>query len=694
MKHKFLTLLSLGLFFGMFIQMPAAAAPTVEQNQSSIDITAHDIGVQTEMTFSDCFPDPVFAESVANCFKKTKDDITTTTELLSLKYLRFDKKDISSIEGIGLLKNLVEVELMYNQLTEIPAEIGNLTKLTRLSAGFNKIEKLPAEIGNLTNLDYIYLWENCLTELPAEIGNLKKVTQLVAGKNQLTELPAEIVNMERLRSLHLDGNQITELPENIGELTNLVGFTLNDNNITEIPASINNMPILTRLWLSGNQLISALPEASFTIDTLDLGEQQPVTLPAVTIPRDDISYQQLVTPFMLQMQSLSGGSLPGAWAITSPDGTVLEFDAVDGSEIQPSLFRQLGTHQISYLFDESEGLLSLTKYQIDIPVYITNTNEKVHDVHLTVAYTDHMLPATTQSYLVEDGGRFEQKFEVLDGYELANAGFSIPVFDVDMDTKTVSLAPVTSSYKIYLEFEKEKPVQHKVTVITKYLDDALPEHTETYSIEHGSSFLAPFEVLKGYDLYNFTMRSQPVFDVDMETNEIRIDVVEKPYTIVLEFDKLEYKVKLTTVYLDNHLSETTYTDWVRYEENYSRTYEIAEGYQVANLDKLPAGVTVDERGNTVALNNVTQDQTITLEFEKKEHQVIIQVIYEDGIAKDQITTYTISHGESFEESFTIEPGYAIKKISFNATGVSVNRSRQTVSILQVTGPVEVMIQVR
>ena len=65
-----------------------------------------------------------------------------------------------------------EVCLDYNQLTSVPAEIGQLTSLEQLNLDCNQLTSVPAEIGQLTSLRRLNLRRNQLTSLPAEIGQL------------------------------------------------------------------------------------------------------------------------------------------------------------------------------------------------------------------------------------------------------------------------------------------------------------------------------------------------------------------------------------------------------------------------------------------------------------------------------------------------------------------------------------------
>jgi len=158
------------------------------------------------------------------------------------------------INGKSFNKDIKELYLSYNELTQLPKEIGNLTQLTHLSLSYNQLTQLPREIGNLTQLTYLYLSYNELTQLPKEIGNLTQLTHLSLSNNELTQLPTEIGNFTQLDYLNLSDNQLTQLPNEIGQLTQLTHLNLSYNQLTQLPTEIGNLTQLTCLSLHNNEL--------------------------------------------------------------------------------------------------------------------------------------------------------------------------------------------------------------------------------------------------------------------------------------------------------------------------------------------------------------------------------------------------------------------------------------------------------
>ena len=66
------------------------------------------------------------------------------------------------------LKNLQQLELAHNRLTEIPVEIAQLTQLKVLNLSHNLLRTLPVALKQLKNLQQLNLGGNPLNEVERE----------------------------------------------------------------------------------------------------------------------------------------------------------------------------------------------------------------------------------------------------------------------------------------------------------------------------------------------------------------------------------------------------------------------------------------------------------------------------------------------------------------------------------------------
>ena len=71
------------------------------------------------------------------------------------------------------MADLEFLHLSYNQLKEIPPEIGNLKSLKLLALNNNQLTIIPKEIGKLTNLKKLFISDNKLTK--EDIDKIKKL---------------------------------------------------------------------------------------------------------------------------------------------------------------------------------------------------------------------------------------------------------------------------------------------------------------------------------------------------------------------------------------------------------------------------------------------------------------------------------------------------------------------------------------
>ena len=80
-------------------------------------------------------------------------------------------------------EGVTELDLADKGITEITLQEGvllatNYPNLEKLDLSDNQLSSLPAEIGQLANLKELFLTDNKLTSLPTEIGKLAKLERL------------------------------------------------------------------------------------------------------------------------------------------------------------------------------------------------------------------------------------------------------------------------------------------------------------------------------------------------------------------------------------------------------------------------------------------------------------------------------------------------------------------------------------
>lgn len=161
-----------------------------------------------------------------------------------LSILNIDGNQLTTLPAeIGQLKVLKELEVREGKLSTLPKEISQLTALNLLNVKDNQLTEVSAEICKLTSLERLYLGGNRLTTLPAEIGQLTKLVILYVDRNQLTLFPAEIGRCQSLDLLKLNGTALRTLPDEIGRLSKLRELYLYDNPaLAGIPLEMLNLP--------------------------------------------------------------------------------------------------------------------------------------------------------------------------------------------------------------------------------------------------------------------------------------------------------------------------------------------------------------------------------------------------------------------------------------------------------------------
>lgn len=146
-------------------------------------------------------------------------------------------------------------------------------------------EVLAAPPGSVKHL---YLTNPDVEVFPDELYTLTELKTLdisysaeTAGDGmQLKEIPAAIHSFKHLTKLSLRGiSEVTAIPKEIGELTSLENLSICGSQITTIPPEILQLPKLKHCLLIGNALKTIPGTISSSITSLDLRNNQLITVP-------------------------------------------------------------------------------------------------------------------------------------------------------------------------------------------------------------------------------------------------------------------------------------------------------------------------------------------------------------------------------------------------------------------------------
>ncbi|XP_060106995.1 E3 ubiquitin-protein ligase LRSAM1 isoform X1 [Heteronotia binoei] len=138
------------------------------------------------------------------------------------------------------------LDLHDNQLTSLPADIGQLTSLQVLNVERNLLKALPHSIGDLVQLQTLNVKGNKLKELPATLSNLRSLRTLDISENQVRVLPQALAHIRTLEMLTLDASFMTYPPDTICSTGTeaIQQFLCEESGIEYNPPSQYLLPVL------------------------------------------------------------------------------------------------------------------------------------------------------------------------------------------------------------------------------------------------------------------------------------------------------------------------------------------------------------------------------------------------------------------------------------------------------------------
>uniref|UniRef100_A0A383W029 Leucine-rich repeat-containing N-terminal plant-type domain-containing protein n=1 Tax=Tetradesmus obliquus TaxID=3088 RepID=A0A383W029_TETOB len=207
------------------------------------------------------------------------------------------KKLIAASRSSGTL-NLANrrLQLVPEEVYQVESDGDNVkwwevNELTKLDMSYNELKQLPAELWSLVALNTLLLSSNQLQQLPPGIEALEALKQLDLSENPLTSLPEQVADLPALASLSCNNCGLQQLPERLGEQQpQLSAVNVAGNQLTLLPAGLACAQALVVLNASKNQLVelrSDMLAAWASLRDLDVSSNQLTALPAAVgrLPR-------------------------------------------------------------------------------------------------------------------------------------------------------------------------------------------------------------------------------------------------------------------------------------------------------------------------------------------------------------------------------------------------------------------------
>jgi len=179
--------------------------------------------------------------------RETLQDITED-EMLNIKTLYIENREISDLTGLRYAKNLNYINLPYNKISEIN-ELKYLTKLEKIILWHNKIEDI-SPLSNLQNVKHLELDDNKIISIEP-LNNLNKLTTLWASYNNINNIKG-LENLTNLNYLYLNNNEIKDITP-LKNLVNIEYLGLHYNKIRDVEV-LKNLTNLKVLGISKNKI--------------------------------------------------------------------------------------------------------------------------------------------------------------------------------------------------------------------------------------------------------------------------------------------------------------------------------------------------------------------------------------------------------------------------------------------------------
>ena len=346
----------------------AATTENASSNQS-ID----NMQDESEESVDVWMPDKNLQQAVANQLNISISDITKD-KLQNLIKLSALMRSIDSIQGLEYATNLTDLDLMFNNISDISylsnlihlrslnlnenqnindiSSLNNLLNLEALQLGGNQISDITP-LSDLKNLNFLNLTDNQISNINA-VSNLINLNDFSASSNQISDV-TPLTGLNNLTSLNLNRNQISDISP-ISGLTSLETLSVGTNQIKDV-SSLRNLTNITgwySLNIQSNQItdissLGAIDKESIWADfqNATLPKQVAESIEEIKI-KNPIKGLSVVQPYLISIDNIQDNS------------NVLYYPEEDTFG-----FRDLsvGTHQVQLKWESETGPYDSNKFE-------------------------------------------------------------------------------------------------------------------------------------------------------------------------------------------------------------------------------------------------------------------------------------------------------------------------------------------
>lgn len=224
-------------------------------------------------------------------------------KLANLKVLNLYENELTSLKGIGILAStpVEDINLGFNQLSNIPLEFGTLSTIKTLWLDDNQIDTFPICLCSIPGLEVLRLTGNRITHIPQSVAVLVNIITLAVDNNNISEFPTGILHLPKLEHLWLRQNKLTVLPENLDELSKLKTLSVSSNLLEALPDCLSGMHTLINIYANGNNLSTINADLCLlpNLKELNLANNRLTVLPE--------TWREMWGPMDVKTQSFGGG---------------------------------------------------------------------------------------------------------------------------------------------------------------------------------------------------------------------------------------------------------------------------------------------------------------------------------------------------------------------------------------------------